>query len=91
MFALICYVSIHLEISATGVRSAPEEPSKHRRNATIASTTGVRVLTAIAAAVQMRLMKLDLLFVVKRVGFLSDENRLTWFCRDEEVRARREV
>jgi hypothetical protein len=25
MFAFICYVSIHLEISATVVRSAPEE------------------------------------------------------------------
>jgi ParB family chromosome partitioning protein len=89
MFAFICYVSIHLEISATVVRSAPEELPKHRRKATIANTTGLRVLTAIAAAVQMRLMKLDLLFVVKRVGFLSDENRLTWFCRGEEVRAKK--
>jgi len=62
---------------------------EHCRKATIANTTGLRVLTAIAAAVQMRLMKLDLLFVAKRVGFLSDENRLTWFCRDKEVRAKR--
>jgi hypothetical protein len=31
----------------------------------------------------MRLMKLDLLFVGKRLAFLSDENRLTWFCRDK--------
>jgi len=45
--------------------------------------------TAIAAAVQMRWMKLDLLFVAKRVGFLWDENRLTWFCRDKEVSAKR--
>jgi hypothetical protein len=36
-------------------------------------------------------MKLDLFFVAKRLSFLPDENRLTWFCRDEEVRARREV
>jgi hypothetical protein len=35
-----------------------------------------------SAAVQMPWMKLDLLFVAKRVGFLSDENRLTWFCRE---------
>ena len=33
----------------------------------------------------MRLMKLDLLFVAKRQAFSSDENRLTWFCRDKEV------
>ena len=88
MFAFICYVSIHLEISAT-VRSAPEELPKHRRKATIANSTGLRVLTAIAAAVQMPLMTLDLLFVAKRVAFLSAENRLTWFCRDKEVRAKR--
>jgi hypothetical protein len=41
---------------------------KHRRNATIANTTGIRVLTAIAAAVQIRLMKLDLIFVAKRAA-----------------------
>jgi hypothetical protein len=34
-------------------------------------------------------MKLDLLFVAKRLAFLLDENRLTWFCRDKEVRAKR--
>jgi hypothetical protein len=51
MFAFICYVSIHLEISATVARSAPEEISKRPRKATIANTTGHRVLTAIAAAV----------------------------------------
>jgi hypothetical protein len=89
VFAFICYVSIHLKISATVVRFAPEELPKHRRKATIANTTGLRVLTAIAAAVQMPLMTLDLLFVAKRVAFLSDENRLTWFCSDKEVRAKR--
>jgi hypothetical protein len=55
---------------------------------TIANTTGLRVLTAIVAAVQMPLMTLDLLFVSKRVVFLSDRNRLAWFCRDKEVRAK---
>jgi hypothetical protein len=80
VFAFICYVSIHLEISATVVRSAPEELHKHRRKATIANSTGLRVLTAIAAAVQMPLMTLDLLFVAKRVAFLSAE---------KEVRAKR--
>jgi hypothetical protein len=57
VFAFICYVSIHLEISAAVVRSAPEELPKRRRKATIADTTDRRVLTAIAAAVQMGLMK----------------------------------
>jgi hypothetical protein len=37
----------------------------------------------------MPLMTLDLLFVAKRLAFLSDENRLTWFSRGKEVRAKR--
>jgi hypothetical protein len=65
------------------------EQEKHCRKATIANATGLRALTAIAAAVQTRLMKLDLFFVAKRLAFLSDENRLTWFCRDKEVRTER--
>lgn len=64
-------------------RSAPEEISKRRRKATIANTTGLRVLTAIAAAVQIRLMELDLLFVAKRVASCRTRNRITWFCRDK--------
>jgi hypothetical protein len=44
------------------------ELEKHCRKAAIANTTGLRVLTAIAAAVQIPLMTLDLLFVAKRVG-----------------------
>ena len=83
MFGFICYVSIHLEISAMAMRSAPEEISKRRRKATIANTTGLRVLTAIAAAVQIRLMELDLLFVAKRVASCRTRNRITWFCRDK--------
>jgi hypothetical protein len=42
---------------------------KHRRKATIANTTGLRLLTAFTAAAQMQLMKLDLLFVAKRLTF----------------------
>jgi ParB family transcriptional regulator, chromosome partitioning protein len=88
VFAFVCYVSIHLEISAMMVRSASEE-LPNRRKPTIADTTSLSVLTAIAAAARMRLMRLDLLFVAKRLAFLSDENRLSWFCRDKEVRAKR--
>jgi ParB family transcriptional regulator, chromosome partitioning protein len=68
------------------VRSSPEE-LPNRRKPTIADTTSLRVLTAIAAAARMRLMRLDLLFVAKRLAF--EENRLSWFCRDKEVRAKR--
>src|SRR5258708_39934014 len=81
VFAFICYVSIHLEISATVVRSAPEElPIRIRTT----SFRGCGIGQGSGCPVQMRLMKLDLLFVAKRLAFLSDENRLTWFCRDKE-------
>jgi hypothetical protein len=62
MFAFIFYVSIHLEISATVVRSAPGElPFRIRTT----SFRGCGIGQGSAAAVQMRSMKLDLLFVVK--------------------------
>jgi ParB family chromosome partitioning protein len=88
MFAFVRYVSIHLENLCNRGASDEKrtlEQRKHRRKATIANATALRALTAIEA-VQMRLMKLDLFFVAKRLAFLPDDNRLTWFCRDKEVR-----
>jgi hypothetical protein len=67
------------------MRFAREELPKHRRKATI----GQHVLIAISVAAKMRLMTLDLLFVAKRVAFLSNENRLPGSTRDKEVRANR--
>lgn len=49
---------------------------KERREAAIANVTGIRVLAAIAAAVPVRLMKRDLLFVAERLSTVVDENRL---------------
>jgi hypothetical protein len=99
VFAFVCYVSIHLEISATVVRSAPEErlmqtmksgvrtgdapsPSNNRQDDRSSCSHRNRCRR------QMPLMTFDLLFVAKRLAFLSDEKRLTWFCRDKEVRAK---
>jgi ParB family chromosome partitioning protein len=53
-----------------------DEQDKQRKEAAIANATGIRVLAAIAAAVPVRLMKRDLLFVVERLASLLDENRL---------------
>ena len=52
------------------------EQEKQRKEAAIANTTGIRILAAIAAAVPVRLMKRDLLFVVERLASLLDESRL---------------
>jgi ParB family transcriptional regulator, chromosome partitioning protein len=59
---------------------------KERKEAAIASTTGLRTLEAIAAAVPVRLMKRDLLFVVERLASLLDENRLAVIARQHGIK-----
>jgi hypothetical protein len=73
MFAFIRYVSIHLEISATVLRSPPQQfPIRIRTT----SFRGCGIGQDSAAAVQMRLMNLDLLFMVKTAGILVGREQL---------------
>jgi ParB family chromosome partitioning protein len=62
------------------------EREKERREAAIANTTGIRVLTAISAAVPVRLMKRDLLFVVERLAGLVDGQRLEIVARQHGIK-----
>ncbi len=62
------------------------EQEKQRKDAAIANTTGIRVLAAIAAAVPVRLMKRDLLFVVERLASMLDDNRLTVLARQHGIK-----
>jgi ParB family chromosome partitioning protein len=57
------------------------EQEKQRKEQAVANTIGIRTLAAIAAAVPVRLMKRDLLFVVERLTALLDENRLAVVAR----------
>jgi ParB family transcriptional regulator, chromosome partitioning protein len=59
---------------------------KQRREEAIANTTGIRVLAAISAAVPVRLMKRDLLFVVESLAGLVDERRLEIVSRQRGVK-----
>jgi len=59
---------------------------KQRHEEAIANTTGIRVLAAIAAAVPVRLMKRDLLFVVERLAGLVDERRLEIVARQRGIK-----
>ena len=52
------------------------EEQKRRREEALAQATGLRTLAAVVAAVPVRLMKRDLLFVVERLAALLDEPRL---------------
>jgi ParB family chromosome partitioning protein len=62
------------------------EQEKQRREEAIANTTGIRVLSAIGAAVPVRLMKRDLFFVAERLATLLDENRLAIVARQHGIK-----
>jgi len=65
---------------------AKAEQEKQRRETAIANTTGIRTLAAITAAVPVRLMKRDLLFVAERLASLLDENRLAIVAKQYGIR-----
>jgi ParB family transcriptional regulator, chromosome partitioning protein len=62
------------------------EQEKRRREEAIANATGLRVLSAIVAAVPVRLMKLDLLFLAERILPMVDDRRLEVVTRNHGIR-----
>jgi ParB family transcriptional regulator, chromosome partitioning protein len=66
------------------------EQEKRRREEAIANVTGLRVLSAIGAAVPVRLMKRDLLFIVERLTSLLEEPRLQMLARQHGIREKRD-
>ena len=66
------------------------EQEKRRREEAIANTTGLRVLSAIGAAVPVRLMKRDLLFVAERMANLLDENRAAILAKQHGIKKAKE-
>jgi ParB family chromosome partitioning protein len=72
------------QVSVDSAMKAQQE--KQRREAAIANATGIRVLAAISAAVPVRLMKRDLLFVAERLSALVDESRLEIVARHRGIK-----
>lgn len=66
------------------------EQEKQRKEQAIANATGLRVLTAVSAAVPVRLMKRDLLFVLERLVSLMDERRIESLARLHGIRQKRD-
>jgi ParB family chromosome partitioning protein len=62
------------------------EQEKRRREEAIANAIGLRVLSAISAAVPVRLMKRDLLFVAERMVNLLDENRAAILAKQHGIK-----
>ena len=57
------------------------EQEKRRREEALAQATGMRTLAAIVAAVPVRLMKRDFLFIAEHLSALLDERRLEIIAR----------
>jgi len=72
-----CPVHHPKKVNGNGANDAAfkAEQEKRRREEAIANATGLRVLSAISAAVPVRLMKRDLMFLAERMVNLLDENR----------------
>ena len=65
---------------------ARAEREKQWREQAISEATGRRVLAAISAAVPVRLLKRDLLFVVERLAAMLDENRLAIVAKQHGIK-----
>ena len=66
------------------------EREKQRKEQAIAHTTGIRVLAAVSAAVPVRLLKRDLLFILEHLIRLMDENRVEMLARQHGIRQKRD-
>ena len=66
------------------------EQEKKRKEEALAAATGIRVLSAIGAAVPVRLLKRDLCFVLSQITPLLDEWRLQTLARQHGVRKNKE-
>jgi ParB family transcriptional regulator, chromosome partitioning protein len=66
------------------------EQEKQRKEQAIANTTGVRVLSAVSAAVPVRLMKRDLVFILEKLVGIMDQNRIDMLARQHGIRQKRD-
>jgi ParB family chromosome partitioning protein len=64
------------------------EQDKRRREEALANTTGTRVLQTIVAAVPVRLMKRDLLFIAEQMLPLLDDKRLEMVARNRGIKSK---
>jgi ParB family transcriptional regulator, chromosome partitioning protein len=69
---------------------AKAEQEKQRKEQAIANTTGLRVLAAVSAAVPVRLLKRDLLFVIEKLVSLMEEPRFEMLARQHGIRQKRD-
>jgi ParB family chromosome partitioning protein len=66
------------------------EQDKQRKEQAIANTTSLRVLASVSAAVPVRLLKRDLLFILEKLVSVMDENRVGTLARQHGIRQKRD-
>jgi ParB family chromosome partitioning protein len=76
--------------TSTNDAKVKAEQEKQRREQAIANTTGLRVLAAVGAAVPVRLLKRDLLFILEKLVGVMDENRVEMLARQHGIRQKRD-
>jgi hypothetical protein len=81
---LTCPVHHPKQKASRGDEKWKAEQEKQRKEQPIANAGGLRVLAAVSAAVRVRLMKRDLLFILEKLVALMDERRLA-LDRGEQV------
>jgi ParB family transcriptional regulator, chromosome partitioning protein len=68
--------------------SLKAEQEKRRREEALANATGIRVLQTIVAAVPVRLMKRDLLFIAELILPLLEDKRVEMVARNRGIKAK---
>jgi ParB family chromosome partitioning protein len=66
------------------------EQDKQRKEQAVANATGLRVLAAVSAAVPVRLLKRDLLFILEKLVSVMNESRVEMLARQHGIRQKRE-
>jgi ParB family chromosome partitioning protein len=66
------------------------DQEKQRKEQAIANLIGLRVLAAVSAAVPIRLLKRDLVFILEKLVSVMDENRLEMLARQHGIRQKRD-
>jgi ParB family chromosome partitioning protein len=74
--------------SAKADASFKAEQDKRRKDEALANATGIRVLQSIVAAVPVRLLKRDLLFIAEQLLPLLDDKRLEIVARSRSIKAK---
>ena len=85
---LTCLVHHPKKQTSKADASFKAEQEKRRREEALANATGIRVLQSIVAAVPVRLMKRDLLFIAEQMMPLLDEKRQEMAARNRGIKAK---